>query len=266
MYHIPIVADAHFNSTVALCAPKTELEHGFYKMDDSQKWLWDNWLEFISRVPDNSDMVLFNGDMADGDEKKHAYEIITENPAFIVRNASAGLEPLTNKCKELWFVKGTPAHVGKSGNLEELLAYDLGGMKIGNNHAHYELKLNIGGVRIDISHPRPVSLVPHLRGMTATRYAFRIWTEYNLRREKPPDLVIRSHGHLKGDSHDEYPTRCIFTPCWSNTTEYGYRVAHGALPDIGAIILHIDSGHYEIEPFNVPKPRVVWQKISPKSK
>jgi len=145
---ILVISDLHCNSTVALCKPSIILDDGQeVKISKAQHWFWDNYLDLLERVDHiKPDILLINGDALEGDAKDRSYQIITRNPASIVRIGAETLEPLVQKVPAVYFVRGTGAHGGKSGFLEEDLAHDLGAVKIGNNQSHWSLNMIVDGV------------------------------------------------------------------------------------------------------------------------
>jgi hypothetical protein len=164
-----------------------------------------------------------------------------------------------------YVVRGTEAHVGKSANLEESLAGDIGAVECPETKARswWSLYLNIEGVRLDIAHHTNMGGLPWTAPSAAQKLAARVMFEYSDRGDRPPALVIRSHVHRWGDSYDAHRTRAIFTPAWTLATSYTNRIAPGAIADIGALILHIDGGKIEVEKFRAEGIKRIW--TSPKT-
>lgn len=264
MKKILVISDTHINSTVALCKPSVYLDDGQeIKITKAQRWFWDNWLDLLDRVDRlKPDYLIVNGDALEGDSKDRSYQVFTRNPATIVRIASETLELLVSKVPAVYFVKGTVAHGGKSGNLEELLAKDFdNSVKSGNNYSHWSLNLIADGVRITVAHHTNMGGLPWTRGNAAPALAARVMFQYTQDKEQPPDIVFRGHVHRWGDSYDAYRTRAIVTPCWSLATEHTQKIAPDTLPECGAVFISCDAGKYEIEKIKyIPKGRV-WQKI-----
>lgn len=264
MKKILVISDTHINSTVALCKPSVQLDDGQeVKISRAQRWFWDNWLDLLERVdrfkPDN---LIINGDALEGDAKKRSLQLISRNPATIVNIASETLEPLVSKVPAVLFVKGTVAHGGKSGNLEESLAKDFdNSVKSGKNYSHWSLNLIADGVRITAAHHTNMGGLPWTRGNAANALAARVMFQYSQDREQPPDIVLRGHVHRWGDSYDAYRTRAIVTPCWSLATEHTHQIAPDTLPECGAVFISCDAGKYEVEKIKYEPKGRVWVKL-----
>lgn len=83
--------------------------------------------------------------------------------------------------------------------------------------------------------------------MGVDRLAFLIWSEHALKGERAPDLAIRSHVHVAGDSGDAYPTRAVITPAYQLKTSYVHKVSPESLSTIGmtAVVVH-PSGQIDV--------------------
>ena len=105
-------------------------------------------------------------------------------------------------------------------------------------YSHWQLRLDIEGVRFDIAHHPPGGggRVPWTRGNFAGRLAAMTFYEAIERGEKPPHLYVRGHVHRPGDSYDLSPVRALILPSWQHTTSYGYRIGGGDLPIGGASV------------------------------
>ncbi|CAK0753212.1 conserved hypothetical protein [Gammaproteobacteria bacterium] len=265
-----IVGDLHINSTVAICPPEFELDDGgTYHQSPGQAWIWDNWQTFLGVTSGVKDLVtIFNGDLCEGDFKGRSDQLITRNTATIARMTSEVIDPLVKMSKAVYIIRGTEAHTGRNGALEETIArdFDLQG-QTPNTHSWYTMLLSVSGRRFDIAHEVSGGFgTPLTRKNRANRLAFDTLTEYADRGEKPPDFVIRSHIHGMGDSYDNHITRGIITPCWTLATSYVNHKAPNAIADIGAVFIHIDDrGKTDVWKFN-PKPRKTQWMILPYSK
>ncbi len=258
-----VVADLHANSKVALCLPATQLDDGgTYRLSRSQRWLWDCWQDCLKKIDSikNDKILILNGDLADADIKDRSYQIISHNPATIKKNAVNLIDPLAQLCKLRYVTRGTPAHSGKSGYFEELIAEDIGAQQNpeAKVYSWYQLLLVIEGVRIDIAHHGPTGGMPWTRHNREQALAARTLFKYAEQREKPPDIVIRSHGHKRGDSYKSYPVRALLTSAWTLATEHSLRVADNDVADIGAYIIHCDGGKYEVQEISYEIGKRVW--------
>lgn len=259
--NIVIISDAHIGSTVALCPPVFTLDDGGeYHASRGQRWIWDNWLDFLSRVEQlKQPLLIFNGDMIEADAKRRSYQVITRNPSTLQRLAADILDPLVKMASGLYVIRGTAAHGGKSCHAEEELASDFGAIhKRGEAYSRYHLPLQIGSLRLDIAHHATMGYQP---ARSAIGTAEKIALYYMRTGDKPPDIVIRGHQHRWGDSYDAYPTRVINLPCWTLATEFVEMKQPGSLADIGGLIIRIEGDKWEIEKIHY-RPRRVWERMT----
>jgi predicted phosphodiesterase len=261
---ILVISDLHINSTVALCKPTIQLDEGQnIEINNAQRWFWDNYLDLLERVDKQKpDILIVNGDALEGDSKNRSYQLFSRNPATIIKIASETLEPLINKVPAVYFVRGTSAHVGKSGNMEELLANDFdNSVEIDGRKSHWSLNLIVDGVRISAAHHTNMGGLPWTRPNAANALAAKIQFQYSQDREEPPDIAIRGHVHRWADSHEAYRTRALVLPCWTLATEFIHRIAPDTLPECGAAIITCDKGKFGIEKINYRPEARKWLVI-----
>jgi len=260
---VAVLGDTHINSTVALCKPSIDLDDGgTYQISKGQRWLWGNWLDFLEQVERaKPDAVVFNGDTVEGDAKGRSYQVITRNKTNAISIAAETLNPLCQLAGKSYFVRGTGAHGGKSGCIEEDLAKDLGGENINGVYSHWQLYLNIEGVLVHIAHHTSMSGIPWNSKNAANILASRVVMNYAMNKERPPDLVIRNHVHRFADSHDAFPTRAVILGSWQLATEYTHKISPDNLAEIGGGIFSFSAGHFEYKKVEYKPKGRVWQKI-----
>lgn len=250
-----ILSDLHVASTVGLSKPTMTLDDGgTYKASKGQRWLYSKWEELLSTVEAKKQGALYtvvNGDAVEGDTKDRSYQLATRNPATAVRWAAELLDPLVQLSTGLFVIRGTPAHGGKSGNLEESLAEDLGAIPCPatGTSSWWSMLYNCAGVRIDLAH-KPKGGTggrPANARAAIDRLAADTEFEYCERGEPLPHLVIRSHVHKHRDSGRRFRVRAITTPAWTLPTEYIRQLDPHGLADVGAILVYCEAGHYEVE-------------------
>ena len=263
MKKILVISDLHINSTVALMPPIVYLDDGQeVKQNKGQKWLWNNWLDLLEKVDTiKPDILIVNGDAVEGDTKNRSYQVITRNKTTAVGYAADVLDPLVKSIPSTFFIRGTAAHSGKSGCIEEDLAKDLGAERIGKNYAHWSLNLDVEGVRISVAHHTNMSGLPWTKSNAANSLAAKIQFQYAQDGEKPPELAIRGHVHRWGDSHDAYRVRALVLPCWTLATEYIHKISPDTLAECGAAVIECSAGHYEITKIDYKPKARTWLKI-----
>ena len=254
---LAVSSDQHTNSTLGLCPPVVQLDDGgTYKLSSPQRKLWREWLAFVDRAQSLKDsldarlIVLFNGDVTDGDHHDTS-QIITRNRSTMIRIAANTLSPLVDLADDVIFVRGTTAHVGKSGDLEEEIAYDLGGWENDGVRSHWSWYANVGGVVIDAAHHAGMGRLPWTAKNAANKVASTSLFSYAEQGARIPDLVFRSHNHRWADSYDNFPVRAICLPGWQLKTEYVHRIDTSAIPNIGGVLVKIEGGSYDIDKFRV---------------
>ncbi len=266
---ISVTSDHHTNSTIGLCKPTRQLDDGgTYKLSDGQRWLWRCWKDYIEQVQHAQEFLqpaktiaVFNGDVFDGDHHGTA-QIITRNPATMQRIGFDTLEPLINLADDLYVVRGTEAHNGKSDAAEEELAADVGAIGPGKDiYSWWHLPLQVYKTRIDFAHHATMGRLPWTRRAGAVKTAAVAMFNAAERKVIPPDLVIRSHRHQWSDSGDNYPTRAIHMGAWQLATAYVQRIDAGAVAEVGGLIIVVwPDGSYEVRKVRYNEKPRAWVK------
>jgi hypothetical protein len=242
---------------------------GQYFPSRGQRWLWDGWLEFIDMARDLSQsyktLALFVGDLGELDTKRRTNQIITANKATIMGMINDVVDPIADWVDGMYFIRGTPAHVGKSSWLEEEIAgdYDNAVHAAKGIHSHYQVRLVTDGVRIEAAHHASMGSLARTEKNAANQIAFDTMSAYAFELHQPlPDLVFRAHNHRWADSYDNYETRAICLPCWSMAPEYIFRIGkYNTKADVGAVVVLIENGNYEVHKYKLkPQKDNVWVK------
>lgn len=253
--NIAVISDIHAGSQVALCPPhRFRLDGGgYYYPSPVQKLLYKHWIEYWEWVTKASQKERFavvnNGDSLDGipHESKGA---ISYNLADQEEIAYQLLAPIVDKCRGLYYhIRGTEAHVGKSGEHEEKLARRLGGVRdeIGN-YARNELWIEFGRDKTS----RLAHFLHHIG--TASRTAYEtsavmaelseLFTESGRWGDQVPDVVVRSHRHrsiaIRIPTHHGYGI-AFTTPAWQLKTPFAFKIAGArtTTPQIGGSFIRV---------------------------
>lgn len=277
MKHIVVcVGDTHCGSTVGLCPPEgMELDDGgMYEPNKAQHWLWENWesawgeVKSVLRKNRGAKLhLILNGDLIDGDHHRTA-QIASPLTGIHIRCILESLRvPLALKPKTVHVLRGTPAHVGRSGGAEESVARALKGelwpviedpdtgMK-----SSYWRTIKFNNTLIDVKHHGRMGRRAHTKGPYIRWYAQDIFFNYMMDHKEPPDLAIRSHFHQFADSGriHKIKTRAVALPAWQLATEYVHRVAE-SLADIGLVWFEIDEDDYEMKTvlYTPERPKIV---------
>lgn len=264
-----IVADTHINSKLGLCNPNVYLDDGDeYEFNLVQKWLWDNWQKFISDIKKITKKykktIILNGDIVDLDAKNRSGQMISTNPADILRMAKDTLDPLLSIADRFFMVRGTEAHTGLSAWAEEVLAREYGAVREEetNRYAWWHLRAKFSGVKFDVAHHASMGSLPWTYASAASRLVQLAKMEYYEWGETPPDVVVRSHQHRFAESGVTFSTRGVYTPCWQYANAYLYRLGkENNRPSIGGIVFICNNGKHDMIPFLYePKRSKIWEE------
>lgn len=264
-----LFADTHTNHKVGLNQPQTDLDEGDnWGACKAQRWLYGKYescLEYINKHKQGEAIGVLAGDFVEIDEKDRTHQLISRNPADAVSAACEVLEPFATFCKRVYFIRGTEAHVGKSGSYEELVARDfLNAVKCPDTgrRSWWHLPLTADGVSMDIGHhPKggnggrlmnSQSVVDRLASDTLFEYASMDLT--------PPQLVIRAHLHRYLDSRDAFRVRGIILPPMCLLGAYARRLGINENASVGCVMIYCDRGKYEVEAVLFQPERTKWVK------
>jgi hypothetical protein len=227
------VSDLHSNSTIGLCPPRFKLDDGgTYEASKPQQWLWQCWLSYWQEIKDLAASlslnvaVVVNGDSTDGDHHDTP-QIITRNLDDQLDIALEVLKPALDVADKHFIIRGTEAHSGKSGWMEERLAKETGAVANDDTHSWWHLLLDLDGVVFDIKHhPESGSMRPWTSGAESNRIAAILVYEY-ARSGVMPHVALRAHRHGFRNSGKTHPIEVFTTPPWQLTTAFGHRIGVG---------------------------------------
>lgn len=251
-------SDLHTGSFTGLCPPIWQHEGGQHKANDGQRWLWRNWLDFWQLMANlKSDTGLpmlgvLNGDACDGDHHGTS-EIITRNPADMLRLAVDVLDPALAVLDKLIVIRGTPAHTGEAGWMEERLAQDI---NIVIPHSDTEASWwhwygDVSGVRFDVQHhPEAGDSRAWTSGNGANIVSAALLMEYAATDDKPPHVAIRAHRHQFVTSGQHRRPFVVGLPPWQLATSYvkSKVAAAGKINPVGGAYWICRDGRYTWEP------------------
>jgi len=267
------ISDIHAGSSVAICPEEgIELDDGgWYRPSPAQVWIWEHYRISIAAahelaLANAADITLaINGDAVDGfHHPRSNAQYISSLESHHVRLAHRVItHACTNlKPRRIHMTRGTGAHVGKAGTLEEGLARVLraDGWPMWEDPDTGQVtsqarRYMVDGLLIDQRHHGRQGQRAHTRGPYLRLYAQDIEMECRLDDERPPDLALRSHYHVYGDSGRDHRwrTRLIALPCLQLATEYTHRIAAERLADVGILAILIRDGKETLYPM-IAKP------------
>lgn len=263
------VSDTHAGSTVALHPDSpTQLDDGgWYHPSLPQRWLWQGWTAYWDRIAElrashDRLCVLINGDIFDGDHHNTS-QIVSRNPGAEFDIALRIYQPMLDlRPDNIFVVRGTESHVGKSGSMEEAFAARVGATPDpdAGTHSWWHWRADIHGYRVTAAHHGRIGYRPWTRQNAVSMLAAQIFYEHAARGWRHPDLALRSHFHKHQDSYTAHPTRVIQLPAWQLHTAYTHARLPEELSDIGGVAVSLRDGSYHVEDvlFKPERSGAVW--------
>ena len=256
--NIVVISDTHCGCRLALCPPKFKLDDGgTYRQSALQKKIWRMWQqfwgEFVPRATRGEPfVVVHNGDAIDGQPHGSKSQIST-NISDQVSMAYECLAPVVEACGGNYYhIRGTESHVGKSAEVEEILANRLGAIPDGQGQrARYDLRKTIGPKK------KIVHCLHHVGSVGSQSYEaaapgrelVESYVEAARWGYKAPAVVVRSHRHRQiaiqfpvqdvTETTETGSAWSVVTPCWQAKTPFVWRIPQGRLsvPQWGGIVV-----------------------------
>lgn len=267
-YSVLILNDLHAGSVFGMLPPDFHTsDDGTKGQNPGQKYTWDCWSNLASVVGKMKlDAIIINGDAIDGPQiKSRGQECSLVDLNDQERAAIQTIEVMTNSISAgqsgkvpLYFVQGTEYHDGRGAENFENIAHKMGGVKytgLGTGrYSHEVLDLDFDGVIINIAH--------HIgggggitRGNSLDKEMIMSALAGKMGKFPKADCLIRAHMHFF--CHVEHASKHgVIAPCWQLQTRFmRHRSVYQMVPDIGAIIVHIDPKRKKIglDPIRVEK-------------
>ncbi len=263
--------DLHCGSTVGLHddqeTPRDD--GGSYAASAAQLWMWTHWLSIAKRVREErrkgEDFFLFlPGDLVDGDHH-NTTQIIDRHPGVQMDVLRRCLQPMLDLAPTgILIVRGTEAHVGKSGGVEEAMARQLSGEGYpiikGKKFSHWKWQGEFDDVVIDVAHHGRMGQRVWTKASVANNLAATIFYEHAALKRRWPDIALRAHFHKYVDTYDNQPVRLIQLPAFQLATAFLHKVAADAIADVGAVLIRTEAGKAQVTPLILhPDPEPVWK-------
>jgi hypothetical protein len=268
---VVVISDSHFGCKLAIMHPDgAETDEGNVVLPSKlQRKVWDVWEEFWGeQVPIMTQgepyIVVHNGDVIDGVHHNSTTQW-THNLEYQRRHAVKVLKPVVDACEGRYFqIRGTEAHVGRSGTDEETLAKTLGAVPNDQgNHARYELWLRLGGRLIHFLHHIGTTSSSAHEASAVNAELTAHYMEAARWHEEPPSVIVRSHRHrfikVELAAYDPLsPGRgravALVTPCWQLKTSYAWKIAGARVtqPQLGGIVIRAGKEEMYTREFVVP--------------
>lgn len=194
-----VVSDLHAGSRLGLAPAQIKLDDGGYYVPSKEQQVlkswWDEfWTEFVPRETKGEPYeVVCNGDAVEGvphGSVSHVSAIMDEH----CHAAVDLLRPVVAapQCSGYWHIRGTEAHVGKSAELEERVARELGAKKSKTGqHARWELWKKLGPHLIHFLHHVGTTGSAAHEASAVNAELTALLTESARWGEKAPDALVR---------------------------------------------------------------------------
>ena len=264
---VVIVNDTHINSSVGLCPAAMKRDDGQTIVpSSSQLWLRERWLEFwhdvkLAREHFKAEKVnaIVNGDW--GDMNKHsAYQLLSPNHDDVIDWMVDVMQPAKIACDRIFVVRGTEAHTGGVGWMENRAAKELGAEIDSNTGlpSWWVYEGTFEGVNILAVHrPRTNSGMPWTRGAAANRQA-KIVEDAYYDNDWRPHLAVFGHVHHAEDSFDNHRTRAIYNAPWTCLDAHAQQIGVGLNPvTVCGLIVVCQGGRYQVikRTYKLPKAK-----------
>lgn len=252
--NLVVFSDTHFGDQLSLCPPEPiQLDGGgTYTASPIQRKLWEWWVEMWEWVENVTHgepySVAIAGDTMDGRHHGTTNQI-TQNLADQKKIALSVLSDVKGKLfggGKLYMIRGTEAHVGPSGENEEMLAMELGAEPDEHgNYARNELWIRIGGENGALAH-----ILHHIAPSSSNAYeTTALMREYaescaeaGRWHLQTPDFCVRGHRHRYAEIRvptDRGYGYALSLPGWQLKGPFVWRIAGGrnSLPQCGGVLL-----------------------------
>lgn len=246
--NVIVVSDTHCGCRMGLCPPSgARLDGGgVYKPSRLQMKMWERWEEFwgewVPKVTKGEPyIVVFNGDAIDGVHHGSTTQI-SHNLVDQALIAKSVLSPVAERASAYYHIRGTEAHVGKSGAEEERLAAELGAVADeSGNSARWELWLDLHSYLLHFTHHIASSGSSAYESTAVGKEMVENYVESGRWGFRSAQVVVRSHRHRYGEWRqygDKGLQISVVSPAWQMKTPYVYRIqARMSQPQLGGLLI-----------------------------
>jgi len=241
---LAITADWHVNDKVALSPPTFRKEEsGGELASPFQLAIWSAWKEYWQLIADYKSRLsatvygLAVGDL--GDYNRHSKAQLTSPLKTDVHNALLDVLEPTKPTVDAWFFcRGTEAHTGASGEVEEWLAKDTTNAihSFGGTASWWIWKATIQGVRIHATHhpPSGTKLAGH-RGDAVSRSCRYLAEECDAVGAPKPHLAFWAHRHWYAPGWN-LDIHGYSIPSWKGLGSFGRKIGIAHPSPVGGLI------------------------------
>jgi len=244
------VSDTHVGHKTGIMFPDPYIDH---KPNKAQKWLYKTFSvnfqfaieEFLDKWKPDYVHISLLGDMGDIDYKNRSKQFWTSERTMIAHNAGQLLDPLVQMADSLHLVRGTKAHIGEDGGVDELIAkeFDITVPPDGyQQFSHWFVDFELSNVLINIAHHgRNRTKWTDDNGLNSLKNEIILSRAKN--NERIPKIISRGHFHFSGHTPwDDFPY-VIAVPSWQLPTDFIYRIdPKTEIPMVGGNAIMLEDG------------------------
>lgn len=253
--NLVVISDTHCGCRLALCHPDgAELDDGgSYMPSKVQLKLWayweEFWGEFVPTVTKGDPFsVVMNGDAIDGVHHNSTTQI-SNNLEDQGELAYKILKPVYEAAEGRYYhIRGTEAHVGKSGVEEERLAKRLGAIPNSEGqYARYDLWKTVGPKLCHFLHHVGTTGSAAYEATAVHKELTESFVEAGRWSQRPPDLIGRAHRHrcieiqipTGGPNGEVSHAIAVVTPAWQGKTPFAWKIpgARISTPQFGGVVI-----------------------------
>lgn len=272
--NIVVVADTHIGCRMGLMHPDGAAldDGGKVVPSPAQRKIWAVWEYFWGAwVPKHTRgepyAVVFNGDATEGVHHNAVTQWSHNDVVDQVNHAVKVLRPIRDKAAQYFHIRGSTAHAGQSGMLEETLAKELGAEPLvveldgveGKQFARWELYKRIGstngegGVTIHILHHIGTTGSQHYESTALMKEFIEALVEAARWGYPPLGGIVRSHRHRAMQIRipakfctlpDAGEATAVITAGWQLKTPFAHRIAGARVsqPQFGGTLVSCHGG------------------------
>lgn len=266
--NLVVISDTHSGCRLALHPnePSQLDDGGTYNPSRIQRKIWNYWDEFWGEfVPDATRgepfAIIHNGDAIDGVHHNSVTQI-SQNLEDQSAIAETLLKPVVQLCEGRYYhIRGTEAHVSKSGREEERLAKLLDAIpNTEGQYARWDLRKMVGEKLVHLLHHVGATGSQAYEATAVHKELVESFIEASRWGQQPPDAIVRSHRHrniqiIIPSEHGN--VLAVVTPGWQCKTPFAWKIpgARISTPQFGGLViryahnrLFCDAKVWTIEP------------------
>lgn len=242
------MGDFHTGHSVGMMPPRYYLGEQLITYSPAQKIIWEHYQALKRKVKklEGRKIGVLNGDLIDGDNPRH--NTWTNRPKEQRDAFLYNMEPMLGVMDQWVVIRGTPAHVGDHGVIEDDIAKELGALDL---KSHMKVELTIQGVRFVFAHQGPtVGKRRHVEGNQLRILLRDMCIRAAEEGKEAADVYCWSHFHQYIHEMVTFGGREVhgfILPAWCLASDYAMKVVqHLEAADLGTVYFTVDNGVWQV--------------------